>query len=551
MTALFDTTCVSASTISKQKHHIAGIEVTIYGASEVAQSATSVVCLFLLHPRLETLAYVEPIALRCLQAHHESSSQPERGLIVASFDQRNHGARLVSTKANEAWRSGNELHAIDMFGIYQGTSHDVSLLIDHIPSYVFPDGNKTVDGWLCAGVSLGGHATWLSLVNEPRVKGGVVIIGCPDFQSVMTHRAWKSKLKSYQEDRFIGSPDYPKTLDSTVRRTDPVGIIMRDRSQTESSRLIKERLGGKKILSLSGAADKLVPYDCSKPFLDLLKAEGQGLIDIKDIAYDGIGHDCTEQMIVELVTFVTDFLSAGTESKSKGDYLGINYRSQKMSSDLGSEGSQSPDWVFINSPDYHSPGHNLLTSPALAIMPPSLSNRDFSMHTISTSPSAWIECSTPSSPVSTEPTKQPDLLVNFFGKIEFFCENCVAPPARCTRNTIRTNLMSNTTKFTLLGPGDQVDGFMDRRGRRKAQVSLFNTVGIETPSTEDMLRIRLTISTLNSNPRITAYTMGYEALDEVPYVAGHRWSIVEPFLRRHTSCKNCFIVFVKYEFSRA
>ncbi|KAF3089066.1 hypothetical protein TWF569_009072 [Orbilia oligospora] len=317
MTALFDTTCVSASTISKQKHYIAGIEVTIYGASEVAQSATSVVCLFLLHPRLETLTYVEPIALRCLQAHHESSAQPERGLIVASFDQRNHGTRLVSTKANEAWRSGNELHAIDMFGIYQGTSHDVSLLIDHVPSYVFPDGDKTVDGWLCAGVSLGGHATWLSLVNEPRVKGGVVIIGCPDFQSVMTHRAWKSKLKSYQEDRFIGSPDYPTTLDSTVRRTDPAGIIMRDRSQVESSRLIKERLGGKKILVLSGGADKLVPYDCSKPFLDLLKAEGQSLADLKDIVYDGVGHDCTEQMIVELVIFVADFLSANTESKSK------------------------------------------------------------------------------------------------------------------------------------------------------------------------------------------------------------------------------------------
>ncbi|KAF3199116.1 hypothetical protein TWF192_008542 [Orbilia oligospora] len=317
MTALFDTACVSASTISKQKHYIAGIEVTIYGASEVAQSATSVACLFLLHPRLETLTYVEPIALRCLQAHHESSAQPERGLIVASFDQRNHGTRLVSTKANEAWRSGNELHAIDMFGIYQGTSQDVSLLIDHVPSYVFPDGDKTVDGWLCAGVSLGGHATWLSLVNEPRVKSGVVIIGCPDFQSVMTHRAWKSKLGSYQEDRFIGSPDYPKTLDSTVRRTDPAGIIMRDRPQTESSRLIKERLGGKSILVLSGGADKLVPYDCSKPFLDLLKAEGQSLADLKDIVYDGVGHDCTEQMIVELVIFVTDFLSANTESKSK------------------------------------------------------------------------------------------------------------------------------------------------------------------------------------------------------------------------------------------
>ncbi|KAF3932733.1 hypothetical protein ABW19_dt0204889 [Dactylella cylindrospora] len=317
MTALFDTGCVSNSSISKQKHHIAGIEVTIYGVSELSPSANSVACLILLHPRLETLAYVEPIALRCLQAYHTTSSQSEKGLIVASFDQRNHGSRLVSHKANEAWRSGNELHAIDMFGIYQGTSWDASLLIDHLPSYVFPEAERTVDDWLCAGVSLGGHATWLSLVNEPRVKAGVVVIGCPDFQSVMTHRAEKSKLKSFKEGRFLGSADWPKAFDAAVRKSDPAGVIMRDKTEAERKKLIEEKLGGKKVLVLSGAADKLVPYACSKPFLELLKSEGQGIVDVRDIAYEGVGHDCTEKMVAELVGFVSDFLNQGTGSRSK------------------------------------------------------------------------------------------------------------------------------------------------------------------------------------------------------------------------------------------
>ncbi|EPS39990.1 hypothetical protein H072_6414 [Dactylellina haptotyla CBS 200.50] len=318
MTALFDTSCTNNSKISKQTYYIAGIEVTIYGVAEIHSSATSVACLFLLHPRLETSKYAEPIALRCLQAYHATPSQAERGLIVVSFDQRNHGTRLVSSKANESWRSGNELHALDMFGIYQGTSHDASLLMDHISSYVFPDGNKTVDEWLCAGVSLGGHATWLSLVNEPRVKAGVIIIGCPDFQGVMTHRAWKSKLESYKNGEFVGSVDYPKALDATVRKTDPAGIIMRDRSKDDTLRLLKERLGGKKLLALSGGADKLVPYECSKPFMDLLMVEGQGLVDVRDIVYEGVGHDCTEQMVKELVAFVSDIVSAGAgANKSK------------------------------------------------------------------------------------------------------------------------------------------------------------------------------------------------------------------------------------------
>lgn len=31
------------------------------------------------------------------------------------------------------------------------------------------------------GVSLGGHAAWQVLFNEPRVTAAVVIIGCPDY----------------------------------------------------------------------------------------------------------------------------------------------------------------------------------------------------------------------------------------------------------------------------------------------------------------------------------------------------------------------------------
>ncbi|KAF3195485.1 hypothetical protein TWF106_005590 [Orbilia oligospora] len=218
-------------------------------------------------------------------------------------------------------------------------------------------------------------------------------------------------------------------------------------------------------------------------------------------------------------------------------------------SGLDSEGPISPDWIFINSPDYQSPGHNILTSPGLAITTSSLSNQDFTTHSIAASPHKWIERSTPASPepVPPESPKRTDLPVPFYGKIEFFCENCIAPPARCTRNSIRNNLMSNTTKFSLLEPEDQVDGFITRRGRREVKVELLNTVRRETPCSENMLRIGMAIATLNSNSRATALAIGYETLDEVPCESGYRWSIFEPFLRRHTSCPYCFMVFVKHE----
>ena len=46
-----------------------------------------------------------------------------------------------------------------------GTAQDVSFLIDFLPSYLFPRGERTISQWVCAGKSLGGHSTWIVLRN--------------------------------------------------------------------------------------------------------------------------------------------------------------------------------------------------------------------------------------------------------------------------------------------------------------------------------------------------------------------------------------------------
>ncbi len=46
-----------------------------------------------------------------------------------------------------------------------GTSHDVSHLIDFLPSYLFPNGERTIAQFVCVGKSMGGHSTWLVLRN--------------------------------------------------------------------------------------------------------------------------------------------------------------------------------------------------------------------------------------------------------------------------------------------------------------------------------------------------------------------------------------------------
>jgi len=68
--------------------------------------------------------------------------------------------------------------------VFNGTSYDVSLLIDHLASYIFHGPNSLpIEQHLVAGVSLGGHAVWQVFFREPRVTGAVAIIGCPDYAS--------------------------------------------------------------------------------------------------------------------------------------------------------------------------------------------------------------------------------------------------------------------------------------------------------------------------------------------------------------------------------
>lgn len=109
--------------ISQRTLPIAGLLCAIYGLSELPPSTSSLACLWLLHPRLQSQECMAPIAASILHDYNKSRTKGpggkgQKGLIAISFDQRNHGSRLVDALANESWRGGNERHAVDMWGIY-------------------------------------------------------------------------------------------------------------------------------------------------------------------------------------------------------------------------------------------------------------------------------------------------------------------------------------------------------------------------------------------------------------------------------------------------
>ncbi|KIW89047.1 uncharacterized protein Z519_10532 [Cladophialophora bantiana CBS 173.52] len=332
--------------ISACTHHIAGILATVFGLDEVPSGVADIAVLWLLHPRLQTQACMAPFAAHIIsewnkhQAKSRTGSVKKKGLIAVSFDQRNHGSRLVSAIANEAWRSGNEHHAQDMFSCYAGTAQDTSLLLDYLPGYIFSGTNdpRRIVQNLVLGISLGGHAAWHVLMHDPRISAAIVTIGCPDYTRLMTDRARLSKRKTYTSSSppgrdFLGSADFPPSLVEAVKKSDPAGSIWsmpglhwrKDQERLHTDLTDEEKavllpvmtrcFGNKRLLNLSGGADKLVPYAHSKPFIDWLKAvsgkggwfEGSGFM-LEDIVFEGVGHDVPSSMVPNMVRFVRETL---------------------------------------------------------------------------------------------------------------------------------------------------------------------------------------------------------------------------------------------------
>ncbi|KAM5466892.1 hypothetical protein MferCBS49748_004255 [Microsporum ferrugineum] len=342
--------------ISRKEMPVSGIVCSVYGLKEIPSQATEVSCLYLLHPRSNTRECMEWAAVgavaewnRRLASKQVAPSEQNKGLVAISFDQRNHGSREVEKLCNESWKQGNPNHAQDMFSIFNGTTRDVSILIDYMGCYLFPKSDRRITNNLALGVSLGGHAAWGCILHEPRITSAIVIVGCPDYINLMTDRARLSKLLTWTGSsppgsQFLGSESFPQPLIESLRHWDPASLFlshMSDHSFKEPSRsspirdpteeeknalrpLMRRCLAGKKILTLSGGADKLVPYARGEPFLTWLKSAigpdgwyAEGKISLEDIIFEGVGHQVTPPMRDEAIRFIGECLSAGQDSSSR------------------------------------------------------------------------------------------------------------------------------------------------------------------------------------------------------------------------------------------
>ncbi|KAI0646049.1 Alpha/Beta hydrolase protein [Trametes meyenii] len=274
---------------------VAGITVNVYHQPKATKADVPVALMFLLHGRngsaLKMGEFVNGIFDE-VHARRRKHGGEAQDLYIATFDQRNHGKRMADKHANQGWfddaEQNNERHAIDMYAIQTGTAADVSYLIDFLPSYLFPNEERTISQFLCVGKSLGGHATWIVLRNEPRIKIAVPIIACPDYLALMSRRAKNHKLP-------VGPPCFPKSLLDLIQRADP--SVAPYTADDASNPFL-----GKKILVLSGQEDKKVPWTSAKEFVEGLNVGPGGVKEV--IVEPGVGHEFSPAMVKEAARFV-------------------------------------------------------------------------------------------------------------------------------------------------------------------------------------------------------------------------------------------------------
>jgi fermentation-respiration switch protein FrsA (DUF1100 family) len=101
-----------------------------------------------------------------------------------------------------------------------------------------------------------------------------------------------------KESSLALQPPYlPNSLLSLIRRVDPVSLPY-------SSGDLSNPFLGKKILILSGAQDKIVPWSAAREFVERLEVGERGRK--KSVVVEDAGHVCTSEMVAEMVQFIKD-----------------------------------------------------------------------------------------------------------------------------------------------------------------------------------------------------------------------------------------------------
>ncbi|KIX00126.1 uncharacterized protein Z518_10263 [Rhinocladiella mackenziei CBS 650.93] len=295
---------------SKTTINIAGFHVYLYGVDSLTpEQAHDTIVLFHIHGRTRTYTDAEAIAHELLFRFRKRGGT-RKGLVVATFDNRNHGMRAaclhkslrVSFLATDkvfsrsiTWRcktGKGEIPDMRMTALWDlsqlrtsdGIVLDIQIVQKHLATYV--DGAFLPTEFIATGLSLGGHATWNILAEEPRITKAIIIVGSPNLTDLLLER-----LRGYTSTADVpdGTREWPRSI----------AKLYQDRDEA----ILK--ISGKSILILNGLTDTLVPSRFTRPWVEKYAASNQ----VEFIEQKENGHWLSYEMMDRIVDWLLPVLS--------------------------------------------------------------------------------------------------------------------------------------------------------------------------------------------------------------------------------------------------
>ncbi len=203
----------------------------------------------------------------------------EEGFLPVSIDARLHGERAVPDFEERIAANFPK----EMLGVMIGTAEDISPVID----YFVQRADVLSDKIGVMGVSMGASVAYLATTLDERIKASVPIIGTP---------SWDLSLAPKDADQFGAWPEPDDELITLIANYDP-----RNRA---------EQFFPKALLMLNGMQDETVLIDGPRQLYEKLQPLYQRQSErLSFIAYEGVGHEFTEEMRHEAVNWFKRFLT--------------------------------------------------------------------------------------------------------------------------------------------------------------------------------------------------------------------------------------------------
>lgn len=302
---------------SHKEVFIGGINTFVYNADAIAPyieklnkslpekgTAIPINVLYLVHYRGGDYKFTESTAYTILKQYYEKKPDAVP-LVCVTFDNRNHGTRVVDKKYNSSWKLGNLTHGVDMVSQIHGNVADLKLVIDYLSSYLNVEAllaphAKELDisiGFrnLLSGYSVGGH-TIIRFANEyPDLVDAInPNVGCSDLTDLLLTRLFKIKPgePDFEKKRFYATYDeLPLTPE---QRKDNYPEAFHKKLAAEDTKIFEDFPFKIKAYATFGAEDRLVPPSLSRLWIDLYKNNN---LATEEFTQEGVGHDITIEML--------------------------------------------------------------------------------------------------------------------------------------------------------------------------------------------------------------------------------------------------------------